>query len=304
VSGLEAEAPAKLNLALAVTGRRADGYHTLRSVFVRLALHDDLAVEVAEHRLGPDSLVISGARDGVSEGDNLVLRAAGELRTVAGRSLPALCFRLTKRIPVAAGLAGGSSDAATALDLAAMAWGVRLDPAERMASALRLGADVPFFAAGHGVALVQGVGEAIQALPDLVSPAGILLLTVAPHLSTADVFAAYDRAPPAGDACDVVAALAASLHAGLDAAALAAMAPQLREANDLWAPATSLSPGLAQTRDAFEQSLGRPALLTGSGPTLFAVYPSEAAALVAADGLRRGRPAGLEGAAVIATSTI
>lgn len=304
MSCLRAEAPAKLNLALAVTGRRADGYHTLRSVFMRLALHDDVAVEVAEDGRGPDRLVIGAAGDGVSDTDNLVLRAAAELRLSTAQPWPALRFRLTKRIPVAAGLAGGSSDAAAALELAARAWGVPADPALHLACALRLGADVPFFVSGRGTALVHGIGEKIEALPDLTSSAGIVLVTMALRLPTPDVFAAYDREPPAGDASAVVAALAASLRRGLDASTFAAMALQFRDANDLWAPAMLLSPGLAQARDAIEQALGRPAMLTGSGPTLFAVYPSQVAASAAADRLRRVRSTGLHDAAVITTSTI
>lgn len=303
MSGWHAEAPAKLNLALAVTGRRADGYHTLRSVFVRLALHDDLAAEVAEDGHGPDRLVIVGSRDSVSDTDNLVLRAVRELRAGSPQPLPALRFQLAKRIPVAAGLAGGSSDAAAALDLAARAWGLRLGRAERQARALRVGADVPFFVAGHAVALVEGIGEDIEPLPDLASRAGILLVTAAQRLATADVFAAFDREPRSDTAVDAVAALAAALRAGLDATALATMVPQLHEANDLWTAARLLSPGLAQLRDGLEQKLGRPLLLTGSGPTLFAVYPSEAAAVTAADGLRQAHPGGLAGAAIIATST-
>lgn len=304
MNGLQARAPAKLNLALAVTGRRTDGYHTLRSVFVRLALHDDLTVEVAADGDGSDLLVVAG-EERVSARDNLVLHAAAGLRELTGRPLPALRFRLVKRIPVAAGLAGGSSDAAAALELAARAWGLRMDPAEVQALGLRLGADVPFFAAGHGIALVEGIGEGIEPLPDLASRAGILLLAAAHRLATTDVFAAYDRQPRAGNAADVVAAgLAASLRAGLDAPTLAAMAPRLREANDLWAPATLLWPGLAQIRDALEQALGRPVMLTGSGPTLFAIYPSGTAASAAADALRQRLPVRLEGAAIIATSTM
>ena len=153
---LRAEAPAKVNLALAITGLRDDGYHLLRSVFLRLALHDVLEVRarprgrsrLARHRRRP-----------AGQPDNLVLRAAATLRAAIDPALPPLRFRLVKRIPAAAGLGGGSSDAAAAIDLALEAWGVRLHPAARLDVALRLGADVPFFAAGHGVALVEGIGE-------------------------------------------------------------------------------------------------------------------------------------------------
>ncbi|MGD8486926.1 MAG: 4-(cytidine 5'-diphospho)-2-C-methyl-D-erythritol kinase [Chloroflexota bacterium] len=302
MTSLSAEAHAKVNLALAVTGRRDDGYHLLRSVFLRLALHDRLTVAPAGPGTG-DSLVIDGAL--APSHDNLVLRAAAQLRTAIDPSLPALRFRLHKRIPAAAGLGGGSSDAAAAIDLALAAWGARLHPAARLEVALRLGADVPFFVAGHAAALVEGIGEHVLSLPAPDPPAGLVLLTPARRLSTAEVFAEYDRRPgrtvAAVSSVDEVTTL---LRERIDPATLAATASMLGEANDLWVPATRVWPGLAAVREAATGVLGRALLLTGSGPTLVAVYPSEAAATRAAVALQTAAPPALEGAEILTTSTI
>ena len=297
-----AEAAAKVNLALAVTGLRDDGYHTLRSVFVRLTLHDELEVTEAPPDAG-DSLVVDGPY-AVPVEHNLVLRAVSHLREVIGEGLPPLHFRLTKRVPAAAGLGGGSSDAATAMDLALMRWGVRLHPAERHEAALRIGADVPFFSAGHSAALVHGIGEGLQPLPAPAPPAGLLLITPTERLSTEAVFAELDRQPPSSrDAVAEVDALAGLLREVVDGGTLASTAAQLRDANDLWLPASQLSPSLTAARESCEAALGGPVMFTGSGPTLFAVYPSEAAASRAADQLQWERLAELEDATVIATST-
>ena len=299
---LRAQAPAKVNLALAVTGLRDDGYHLLRSVFLRLALHDELEVQL-DRAAAADSLVIDG--DLRASPDNLVLRAAATLRSAIDPALPPLRFRLVKRIPAAAGLGGGSSDAAAAIDLALEAWSVRLDSAARMDVALRRGADVPFFAAGHGVALAEGIGEHLVALSPPQPPVGLLLITPQRRLSTPGVFAELDRQGLHGlGASERVDEIAALLRAEVDAATLAATMETLREANDLWAPAAHLSPGLAATRDAASRILGRALMLSGSGPTLFAVYPSEAAATGAAIRLQSERPAGLEDAFIMTTTSV
>jgi 4-diphosphocytidyl-2-C-methyl-D-erythritol kinase len=300
VSHFEADAHAKINLALAVTGTRADGYHELRSVFLRLALHDRLEVEL-DPAAPADQLEVEGEH--VDGDDNLVLRAASHLREAIDPSLPALRFGLRKRIPAAAGLGGGSSDAAAAVDLALAAWGVRLHPAERLGAALRLGADVPFFAAGHPVSLVEGIGEQITPLPPLEPAAGILLVTPAKRLSTADVFAEYDRDPASG-ALERVDEVVSLLRDGVDGMTLAATTAMLQQANDLWPPAQRLLPQLAATRESVSRAIGHAVLLTGSGPTLVAVYPSEAAATRAAVTLGAMAAPELEGATIISTSTV
>lgn len=300
---LRAEASAKVNLALAVSGRRPDGYHTLRSIFLRLALHDRLEVDVVEDAPS-DVLIVDGAALDAGP-DNLVLRAAAALRADVGGPLPPLRFRLDKHIPVAAGLGGGSSDGSAALDLAQAAWGVRLHPSERLDAALRLGADVPFFSAGHPACLVSGIGEGLQPLPAPMPAAGILLIVPPERLSTAAVFAEWDAGPSmSGRAAERVTELAGLLGDGVDGITLAATTATLDEGNDLWAPAARLSPSLAEARAAASAFLGQGMLLSGSGPTLFAVYPSEGAARLAGDQLVAGDLPELAGATVIATSTV
>ena len=155
-------APAKLNLSLAVVGRDADGYHQLHSVMVPLALADRLSLAPAADRV--DTLHVDGFDAGPNAA-NLVLRALAAAREAIGAGWsgsagppPALAARLDKRIPVAAGLAGGSSDAAAALDGALEAWGAGLTIHERLRVAARLGSDVPFFLAG-GPALVEAAAS-------------------------------------------------------------------------------------------------------------------------------------------------
>jgi 4-diphosphocytidyl-2-C-methyl-D-erythritol kinase len=291
-------AHAKVNLGLSVTGIRPDGYHELASVFLRLALADELAVRPG--LAATDTLVIEGAPDCPVEG-NLVLRAAGALRAAAGGSHPSLAFTLRKRIPMGGGLAGGSTDAAAALRLAAETWGVRLDPADALALATRLGADVPFFVSGAPAALVQGIGERVVPLPPLRTPVGVLLVTPPFAMATPAVFAAYDRSVPVGTgSADAVASLADAWSLGLDGPGLAALAGGLREANDLWPAVTALEPAMARLRDGLEELLGCPALLTGSGSTLVGLYPSPGAASEAATRLATVTGA-LAGVAVTAT---
>jgi len=306
VSEHHATAYAKVNLALAVTGVRRDGYHTLRSVFLRLALHDRISVEAggsdADAVEARDTLVIDGAMEATE--DNLILRAVARLRAAIDPGLPVLRFRLCKRIPTAAGLGGGSSDAAAAIDLALAAWGVRLHPAARLEAALQLGADVPFFATGHAAALVEGIGEHIVPLPAPEPPAGLVLVTPQPRLSTAAVFAEHDRVPLTdSSAAERAAELADLLRERIDGMTLAATTALLREANDLWTPAARLSPGLGAAREATSRVLGRAVLLSGSGPTLVAVYPSEAAAIRGAVELQSAAPPELAGAEIMTTST-
>jgi 4-diphosphocytidyl-2-C-methyl-D-erythritol kinase len=307
-----AEARAKVNLGLAVTERRHDGFHELDSVFVRLALHDHLEVRSASDPEARDELEVVGDT-GVAAADDLVLRAAARLREAAGRPLPALRFRLQKDIPIAAGLGGGSADAAAALELAAAVWGLDLADERHATVAAGLGADVPFCLSRLAAARVGGIGEHLSALPAPVLPVGVLLVTPPATLSTAAVFTTLDAmagrgrlaagAPPHGVAATAVAALADALAEGADPATLASLAASLRDANDLWPAARTLLPTLGPLREALEAALGRPVLLTGSGPTLLALYPSPQDAQLAASGLAEAALPEAEGARLIATST-
>jgi 4-diphosphocytidyl-2-C-methyl-D-erythritol kinase len=305
---LVASAHAKINLGLAVTGTRPDGYHELASVFLRVELADTLAVTVAGPGR-PDDLAIDDPACPVD--GNLVLRAFRALREGLGdpdrAELPGLLASLRKRIPMGGGLAGGSTDAATAIRLAAAAWHLPADATELSTLGARLGADVPFFLGGHAAALVTGVGEQLAPLPPLRSPIGVLLVTPSFGMATPAVFRAYDGLAASDDVpgpagADAVASLVEAWMAGLDGPALAGRADALRDANDLWPAAVSLDARLPPVRDALETALGRPILLTGSGSTLVALYPSPSTAVDAA-GLAR-TVAAPEGVAlrVVATS--
>jgi 4-diphosphocytidyl-2-C-methyl-D-erythritol kinase len=284
-------APAKLNLALAVVGRRRDGFHDLHSVFVPLGLADRLSLSPAA--ADRDTLHVTGYDAGRPE-ENLVIRAIAAMRTAVRGNwaggpgpAPALAARLEKRIPVAAGLAGGSSDAAAAMDGSLEAWGAELQPETLLKTAAALGSDVPFFLLG-GPALVEGRGELVAPLHGLHSTPGVLLVTPAIAVSTADVFAVFDGLGGQGNGSTRMtsAHLAEELRSGLAAADLVARAGVLMVANDLLQAALVLVPELLPFRRALSRLLVRPIGLSGSGPTLWALYPSEAEAEVAADAVR------------------
>jgi 4-diphosphocytidyl-2-C-methyl-D-erythritol kinase len=280
-------APAKLNLSLAVVARRADGYHELHSVFVPLALADRLSLAPSRVAGGADSLHVAGRDPGPIE-DNLVLRAIAAARDAVGAGpgrppTPALAARLEKRIPVAAGLGGGSSDAAAALDGALEAWGAELDPERRLGLAAALGSDVPFFLDGRP-ALVEGRGERVTPLTGIHGHPGVLLVTPALPMPTADVFAVFDGIRSSGDGSIRMSSahIAQELGNGMSSTDLMARAGVLAAANDLLPAALLVAPGLVAFRRALTRTLARPVGMSGSGPTLWTLYPSMADAAAAA----------------------
>jgi 4-diphosphocytidyl-2-C-methyl-D-erythritol kinase len=283
-------APAKLNLTLAIVGRRPDGYHALHSVMVPLGLADRLSIAVAP--AGDDTLHVTGFDAGPSA-DNLVTRAIATTRAAvrsSGTPTPPLAVRLEKHIPVAAGLAGGSSDAAAAISGALEAWGAELPAGRQLAIAAELGSDVPFFLGG-GAALVEGRGERLTPLHG-ISPGGadgtepgVLLVTPAVAAHTASVFAAWAGGAMGdpGVARRTSEHFASEFGSGLTVRAFMERAGVLASANDLLAAAAAVVPGLVPLRRALTRLLGRPIGLSGSGATLWALYPSLEAARAAAD---------------------
>jgi 4-diphosphocytidyl-2-C-methyl-D-erythritol kinase len=262
-------APAKLNLALAVTGERADGYHELVSVFARLDLADD--VRVATHH----TLEVRNTVD-VGPGDDLAAVAVRELARATAHEASAF-VRIRKRVPLAAGLGGGSSDAAAVLRGLARLWNVDED---LVSVGARVGSDVPFFARDTAVALVRGRGEIVEPLPVPNEPLHVVVVRPTLRLRTADVFAEH-RAEDRG-ALRHVETLALAFSAG-------SITPELvrvHAENDLLAAAERKSEAIAAWRAA-AAARGIALALTGSGPTLFAVADDRADALRMARILRR-----------------
>ncbi|HEX7613540.1 MAG TPA: 4-(cytidine 5'-diphospho)-2-C-methyl-D-erythritol kinase [Candidatus Limnocylindrales bacterium] len=280
-------APAKLNLTLAVLGRRDDGYHSLHSIMVPLLLGDALTIEVSPGAAAGDMLRVSGLPVSPAE-DNLVLRAIVAVRAALAREhprasadLPPLSVRLVKRIPVAAGLGGGSSDAAAAIEAALAAWQTTLAPAAKAALAASLGSDVPFFLSQRA-AVITGRGEFVEPLPDMASePPAVLLVTPGLPISTPAVFEAYAAGARPADparALGISESLAADLRAGMTAAALLQEAQELAAANDLLPAAISVAPELEVFIRKLEKLVGRPVCQSGSGPTQWVMYSTLAEA--------------------------
>lgn len=262
-------APAKVNLYLHVTGKRADGYHLLDSLAVFPAVGDALAYAPADTLgLSLDGPFAAGL---AAEPDNLVLRAARALAAQA-RIPPTGALRLTKNLPIASGIGGGSADAAAALRLLARAWSV---PPADAALALRLGADIPVCLAGRACRM-QGVGEML--LPGPALPAcGMVLVNPGVAVATPAVFRARTGGfrPPA----DLPAAWPGA----------AAMAATLRPlANDLESPAIALAPVIGEVLSALRATPGMLlARMSGSGATCFALFADAPSAAAAAASLAR-----------------
>ena len=263
---IEETAPAKLNLILQVAPRRPDGLHELASLFASLELSDAIAVEPAP--APPDEVIAPGV-----EGPNLATAAIEAIRAAVGE-LPPLRVAIEKRIPVAAGLGGGSADAAAVLRAANRIAGDRLDRAALRELAAGIGADVPSqIEPGH--ALVTGAGEEVE--PVELPPLPVVLVPADPGLSTAAVYAEADRLPTTRAQLDPDGVRAA---AALPAHELAA-----RLENDLEPAALSLRPELEETLAAVRDSGALAARVTGSGPTVFGVYADAAAAAAGAERL-------------------
>ena len=247
-------APAKINLTLEVLGKRPDGYHALRSLMVPVALYDEIETEPAE------GLIFTCDEPALAGDDNLVLRAA---RAIGIRDLG---IRLRKRIPVQAGLGGGSSDAA-ALLLAARAGIFGALPAwEDVATARSLGSDVPFFLA-EGAALVEGTGERVT--PAGAIPAWAALVVKPPTaISTAEAFRLLDeRERPQRPRNE---SLGLRALAALQRADFHEIARLL--GNDFHDDALARHAEIARAAAAIEAAGRSRALLSGSGSSLFALY--------------------------------
>ncbi|PWR24016.1 4-(cytidine 5'-diphospho)-2-C-methyl-D-erythritol kinase [Zavarzinia compransoris] len=275
-------APAKVNLYLHVTGRRDDGYHLLDSL-VAFAETGDL-VEAGPAGPGVLDLDLAGpfgpalAADG---GDNLVLRAARGLRAALGEPALGARLRLTKVLPVAAGIGGGSSDAAAALRALCRLWRRELDSVQLSALALGLGADVPV-CLGAVPAHMAGIGDRVEPVAGAgLAGLGLVLVNPGAHLPTPAVFRALGGRFGAADRLDPLPDAPAGIIEALAG-----------RRNDLEAPAIGQCPIVADVLALLRGTDGVVlARMSGSGATCFGLCPDRAAALRAAAEIRRMRPA-------------
>ncbi|HTH16140.1 MAG TPA: 4-(cytidine 5'-diphospho)-2-C-methyl-D-erythritol kinase [Magnetospirillum sp.] len=269
------DAPAKVNLYLHVTGKRADGYHLLDSLVVFAGVGDTLVLEPAE-TLSLD--VIGPTAQALPEGEeNIVLRAAQALAQAAGVSAGARMI-LTKRLPVAAGIGGGSADAAAALKGLARLWNLSLSESEMAAIGLKLGADVPVCLAGRPTTMT-GIGDHLVPAPAL-PPAWAVLVNPRLPLSTPAVFKArqgdFTPAMPLADS-------------PADARALAEALAHRR--NDLTHPAIACEPVVGEMLALIAAQAGcLLARMSGSGATCFGLFATAPEAEAAAAALSAAQP--------------
>lgn len=264
------EAHAKLNLTLEVLGRRPDGYHEIRSVMRALALHDLLEVEAAP------TIEVACDVEGLGGEANLAFAAAELLRARTGTSAGAH-ITIRKFIPVAAGLGGGSSDAAAALRALNRLWQARLEPEELTSLAAELGSDVPFFLVG-GTALARGRGEDVSRLRDQPD-CQVVLVNPGFGVSTGEVFQGVTSSMyTAGEASSRFAELPLN-HPVADWPLV----------NALHAVTIALYPEVAEVLEYMQSWGAVQTQMCGSGPTCFGLFlePARATAAVHAAATHR-----------------
>jgi 4-diphosphocytidyl-2-C-methyl-D-erythritol kinase len=255
---------AKLNLVLQVGRPREDGLHPICSLIASIDLADEVTAEPSHS--GADSIECKGV-----PGDNLAARALAVFRSRAGEELPPLAITIHKRVPVAAGLGGGSADAAATLRIANELAGGPLGHEELLELAAALGSDVPGQLEPRH-ALVEGTGERIE--PVSLPPFMAVLVPDPNGLSAAAVYAELDRLDGSRDELD------AEPLRRLASSPLAELAASLD--NDLQPAALSLRPELRQRLDALSTVGAFGAAVSGSGPTCFGLFPHRPAAEAAA----------------------
>jgi 4-diphosphocytidyl-2-C-methyl-D-erythritol kinase len=250
--------PAKINLFLRVMARRPDGYHDIETLFQAIDLYDELVIE---ETTGESSVAVPGRPDLETE-DNLIMRAVRWVEKKTSQTLP-VRIELTKRIPVAAGLGGGSSDAAATLVGIRSLFGLDIGDDDLRKGAATLGADVPFFLIG-GTAVGEGIGERLTPV-NLPMSYSVILVCPSFSVSTGVIFREFSEI------------LTGEGREGR-------LWPKLREAariedllyNDLQSVTESLHPDLADIRQAMLDAGLKAILMSGSGPTLFGlVEPQE-----------------------------
>lgn len=261
-------ARAKINFTLEIEGVRDDGLHLLDSLVCSISLADRVVLTTSQ---ASTSTLDTGGADAGPDTLNLALKAAALFKERFGG--PNFDIVLDKQIPIGAGLGGGSADAAAVLVLANLLSDTGADLSELQAIGAQLGADVPFCVTG-GLARMRGIGDEVAGLeiPDALLRASIVLATPGFPMPTAEVYAAWDRAPAMG-APDTL------------PEPLRGIAETF--ANDLEPAAEALVPDMRRLRHKFAQLLGGPARMTGSGSAFFGFAHSPEHAAEVASKLRR-----------------
>jgi 4-diphosphocytidyl-2-C-methyl-D-erythritol kinase len=271
------KAYAKINLDLRVLATREDGYHELSTVFLSIALHDTLTCRASD---GPFALTCDVPGVPIDR-SNLVWRAAERLANRAGRPLDGLAMHIEKRVPLRAGLGGGSADAAAALHLLAKAWGVEERSALVDEVAQEVGADVPFFFVG-GTALGTGRGDALTPLEDF--PRHDVLLILPPFgVRTADAYRWFDESRPA--ARGLAPDWRRLVGPGTGSGAWRPLAE--RFTNDLEAAVAARHPEIRLAGEALSEAGAVAAGMSGSGSATFGLFPPDADLERAANLVRR-----------------
>jgi 4-diphosphocytidyl-2-C-methyl-D-erythritol kinase len=274
-------APAKINLALHVTGQRADGYHLLESVVVFAKVGDRLTIEPSLE----DDLAFSGPFGDSLQTDaatNLVLKARDAMRGVArlkGLPCPPVSLHLEKNLPLSSGIGGGSADATAAIRALNDLWALGMSEAELMALGLQLGADVPMCIAGRPL-IASGIGDVITPISHMQA-LSLVLVNPSVGVSTPQIFRALsskangplpELTPSADwDVSDVIAYLSSTR-------------------NDLELPASLICPAISDVLNSLMQSGALLARMSGSGATCFGIYDNDSAAQAAAAAIAKARP--------------
>lgn len=278
-SHLRATAYAKLNLALHVTGRREDGYHLLDTLVAFAGYGDELTVSPAQE----DSFTLSG-RFGAglpANGDNLVLKARDLLRAHFPQHSSGVAIHLEKNLPVASGIGGGSSDAATVLALLMRLWNIEAEQALLEQISLQLGADVPMCLHGQlcgGALIAKGIGEDVQRLSGLPM-LSLVLVNDGTAISTPQIFKHMQKRDNP--------ALPELMHLNSQAE-LCNFLQSTR--NDLLSPAAELAPQLPKILQTLRDSGAQYEQMSGSGATCFGIYDTADQAQQAAMHLQQQNP--------------
>jgi 4-diphosphocytidyl-2-C-methyl-D-erythritol kinase len=260
-------AQAKINLGLTVLGRRPDGFHQLESIMQQVSLADFLHLEGT----GGSEILFQCTDPALAGSDNLVLRAADKLKSLAGAKVSGVKIILYKNIPVEAGLAGGSADAAAALIGLNLIWQLKLSSAALMEAGAELGSDVPFCLVG-GTALAKGRGEIVEKLPPCPFFWVVLALPQGAKVSTAAAYGAYDRNLDGQPSLEyLIRAIKSGDRKGMHQWMTEELTNTLATAN--LADADS-----SQKLKADLSACGLQPQLSGSGPTLFMLFDSLAEA--------------------------